>query len=326
MRTSNLRTWLTAICAATLWAGCAGNQPAEAPRAKEPPKPLRLIFITCSAEARFFEPVKKGMRDAAEMLGVQAEFTGTQGVDLTAQAEMVRRAVADGCDGIALNIIHPTAFDEVVKEAIGAGVPVVAFNCDDHSTPNARLSAVNQRYYEAGRKLGQHVAPHVPEKAHVLLTLHDAGISSLEDRQRGIQEALKDKSIVWKVLVGGNRAEQAAEKIAAALREDPEIRIVLGTGQADTEAAGLAVEKHFAGKDYWSAGFDLSPNTLRLVKAGTIRCTIDQQPYIQGFFPVVQLTLYLRYGIAPSSMDAGAAIIDRQNVERVTDLTARGYR
>jgi hypothetical protein len=36
--------------------------------------------------------------------------------------------------------------------------------------------------------------------------------------------------------------------------------------------------------------------------------------------------LYLRYGIMPSNMDAGAAIIDRTNVERVLELTAQKYR
>ena len=64
----------------------------------------------------------------------------------------------------------------------------------------------------------------------------------------------------------------------------------------------------------------------QLIKAGHIRCTIDQQPYIQGFYPVIQLTLYLRYGIMPSDIDAGAAVIDRSNVDRVMELTQQKYR
>jgi simple sugar transport system substrate-binding protein len=289
-------------------------------------KRLRLIFITCSVEGKFFEPVKKGMQDAAAMMGVDAEFTGTRGVDLKAQAEMVRRAVKDGYDGIALNLIHPEAFDDVVKETIQRGVPVVAFNVDDHATPNARLAAVNQRLYDAGRTLAKHLAPAIPAGSHVLMTMHDPGISALEDRLRGEQDVLREKQVRWTVAITGNDAQKGVDVVAAALRQNPDIRIVLGTGQADTEAAGLALEKHFATGGFWSAGFDLSPNTLRLIQKGCIRCTIDQQPYIQGFYPVVQLTLYLRYGIMPSNMDAGAAIIDRTNVERVLELTAQKYR
>jgi hypothetical protein len=41
---------------------------------------------------------------------------------------------------------------------------------------------------------------------------------------------------------------------------------------------------------------------------------------------VVQLTHYLRYGILPSNIDAGAAIIDAKNVAQVKALTERKYR
>jgi simple sugar transport system substrate-binding protein len=239
---------------------------------------------------------------------------------------MVRQAVAGGYDGIALNIIDPQAFDQVIEEAIRQGVPVVGFNVDDQATPNTRLSGVNQRLYEAGRSLAHHVAPQIPEGSHVLMTLHDRGVSALEDRLRGLEEVLEEKGVRGTVTVSGNDAVEGAEVIAAALREHPDIRVILGTGQADTEAAGRAIEKHFPGRGYWAAGFDLSPETLRLIKAGHIRCTVDQQPYVQGFYPVVQLALYLRYGILPADIDAGATIIDRSNADRVLELSRRNYR
>ncbi len=298
----------------------------EPARTSEGPDNLRFIFITTCVDEDFFIPVKKGMEDAARLMGVHCEFTGTHGVDVKEQAEMVRRAVAAGYDGIALNLIHPTAFDDVVAEAIEKGVPVVGFNVDDHLTPNARLSSVNQDVYEAGRTLARRALEFVPPGSHILMTLHDEGVSSLDDRLRGEQEVLKTKNITWTVVVTGRHPEPASHVVTKALRTDPRIRTVLCTGQADTEGAGLAIERDFAGKGYAAAGFDLSPNILRLIKAGHIRFTIDQQPYTQGFYPVVQLALDCRYGLAPSSMDAGAGIIDRRNVERVIELNRKGYR
>lgn len=289
-------------------------------------RPLRLAFITCSVEGKFFEPLRTGMNDAAHRMGVRADFMGTRGVDIPAQIEMVRQAVKDGYDGIALNIIDPVAFDVVIHETLDKGVPVVAFNIDDNATPSARLSGVSQRFVEAGKKLASHLLSSIPENAHVLMTLHDLGISALDDRQRGMQEILRSKNVRWTVLVSGNDSVQGAERIAAALKENPDIRIVLGSGQSDTEAAGRAIRQLFADKDYWAAGFDLSPTTLELIRQGHIRCTVDQQPYIQGFYPVVQLTLLLRYGITPSDMDAGAAIIDASNVEHVMELTKQHIR
>ncbi len=300
----------------------AGNRTAQPKEADS----LRFAFITCCKDAAFFGPVKKGMQDASQSLHVTCDWRGTEDVDLDAQVQLVEQAMETGYDGIALNIIDPQAFDTVIQRAMERGIPVVAFNVDDHATPNVRLSSVSQRLYEAGQRLAEQISESIPDGSHVLLTRHDEGVSALEDRRRGQQDALKDKRLRWTVLTTGSDSEQAVERITETLRQHPEIRIVLGTGQSDTEAAGLAIERNFPRQGYWAAGFDLSPETLRLIQEGSIRCTVDQQPYIQGYYPVVQLTLYLRYGILPSNIDAGATIIDRRNVERVIELTKEEYR
>jgi len=315
-----MKLMLASTC--VLLAGCSMQSSSSRPQTR----PLRLAFVTCVVNAKFFEPVRKGVNDAAEMMGVEADFMGTEGIDVKAQAEMVRQAAEDGYDGIAVNLIDQEAFDRVVQETMDKGIPVVGFNTDDHATPNARMSCVNQQLYEAGQSLARHVLPHIPDGAHVLMTMHDEGVSSLEDRLAGEQAVLKTKNIRWTVVVTGNDSVKGADIITETLKANPDIRIVLDTGQADTEAAGRAIEKSFAGKGYWSAGFDLSPDTLRLISAGHIRCTVDQQPYIQGFYPVIQLTQYLRYGIMPSNIDAGAAIVDASNADEVMELTRLQYR
>ena len=287
---------------------------------------LRFAFVTTCVNEDFFKPVKKGMADAAAKMGVECVFVGTPEVDLKAQAEMVRKAAADGYDGIAVCMIDAEAFDGVVAEAMDKGIPVVAFNTDDNRTPNRRLSGVCQDLYKAGRSVGERALKFIPEKSKILMTVHSDNISALEDRLRGEQDVLKEKGITWKRVVTGTTPEGSAEVIAAALKEDPEIKIVLCTGQADTEGAGRAIEKHFAGKGYAAAGFDLSPQILRLIKAGHIKFTIDQQPYIQGFYPVIQLALYCRYGIRPSNIDVGATAISADNVDAVIGLSAKGYR
>lgn len=287
---------------------------------------IKLAFITCARDAQFFIPVKKGMNDAAGMMGVQCSWIGTEGVDLEAQAQLLRKAVEEGYDGIAFNIIDPDAFDEVIQEAIDAGVPVVGFNVDDHATANPRLSSVNQQLYEAGKRLGEHVSSRIPAGSCVLLTKHDEGVSALDDRARGIQDALAEKDIKWEILISGNDAVEGAEVISKTIKANPEIDLVLNTGQADTEATGRALEVMGNSSECWSAGFDLSTKTLQLIRDGYIHCTIDQQPYIQGFYPVIQLTQYLRYGIMPSDINAGAAIVDRSNVDLVMELVKQDFR
>jgi len=316
-----MKTLAWMVASGALMLGSAVGEPPPAQ-----PDELRFLFITCCRDEAFFRPVKKGMTDAARAMQVRCEFTGTEGVDVKAQAAMVRKAVADGYHGIALNIIDPTAFDDVVAEAVGRGVPVVAFNVDDHSTPNARLAAVCQDYLKAGRALATQALPSIPPNTKVLITQHDVGISSLDDRMRGIQEVLARHRIPWKVVCTTNDPPKAIEVVTRELKADASIRFVLATGLTDTEAAGRAIERDFAGQGYGAAGFDLAPEILRLIQKGVIRMTTDQQPYIQGYYPVVQLALFCRFGIRPSNIDAGAAIITSKEVDRVVELTRLGYR
>lgn len=300
-------------------------------------EPLRFIFISHCEDEAFFNPVKKGMQDAAAAMNVQCQFTGTDGVDLKSQAELVRKAVADGCDGIALSIIDAHAFDDAISEAIGKGIPVVAFNVDaqpikgdlpkeNGPAHNRRLSAVCQDFSKAGRTLGEKALEFIPKGSKVLLTQHDHGIAALDERLRGMQEVLKRHGVTWKVICTTNEPKKAVELIAAELKANRDIRFVLGTGQTDTEAAGVAVERDFSHRGCAVAGFDLSPEILRLITAGVIRFSIDQQPYIQGYYPVVQLALYCRYGILPSDVDTGAGIVTAGNVGRVIPLTQKHYR
>ena len=303
------------------------------PRQPEQTEPgqenLKFIFITCIVDEVFFNPVKKGMEDAARMMDVECTFTGTEGVDIVAQAELVRQAIKDGYDGIALNIIDPEGFDAVASEAAEAGIPLLAFNIDDHATPNDRLSTVSQSFYEAGKTMGKEAAKFIPDGSEILMTRHDEGVSALNDRLRGAQDGLKEagrENVKWKVVITGNTAAKSAEVIGRELRANSNIKFVLGTGQADTEGAGTAIKNNFANQGYKSAGFDLSRETLKSIMEGHTIFTIDQQPYIQGFYPVIQLTLLKRYGIMPSSIDAGAAMITSKNAESVLQLTEQHYR
>lgn len=294
--------------------------------ADTPAHELRFLLVTPFVDYTFFAPVKKGMQDAAKSMGVQAVFDGTKNGDVKSLAAKVTQAVQDGYDGIALNIVDPVAFDGVIVEAMRNGVPVIAFNVDDSRTPNARLAAVGQNMLAAGRAFGLEIAAAVPDKSQLLITMHDPNISALEDRSSGIKEVLMSRGVSWIELITGTDREQAITKIRAALAANPAIKIIVGTGSADTEAAGLAIERYLSGQGYASAGFDLSPDILRLVKAGVIRFTIDQQPYLQGYLSVVNLTLYKRYGLKPSTIDTGATIITADQVERIVELSQRNYR
>ena len=51
-------------------------------------------------------------------------------------------------------------------------------------------------------------------------------------------------------------------------------------------------QKGLAAQGVKAGGYDLTPTTQQTIASGAMQFTIDQQPYLQGFFPVLQLYLY----------------------------------
>ena len=285
---------------------------------------LKLRLLTIAVGEELFNVVRKGMQDAATAMGVDAELDGTPEVDADELIRLTRRAIADGVDGIGLNIIEADRFTAVIAEAKAESIPVVAFNIDAGRTASGNLSYIAQDLRAAGAALGRRAAGSIPKGSKVIITVHDDGVWALEERMAGIKAALSDQDIEWKVVCTGQEPIKGAERLREALGAFPAIAL-LGTGNGDTEACGL-VAKSMAASAPYVGGFDLSPGIVELIDAGFIDCSIDQQPYAQGFYPVVQLTLHLRYGLMPSSFDAGAAFIDRSNVNSVRELSRRSIR
>jgi simple sugar transport system substrate-binding protein len=60
-----------------------------------------------------------------------------------------------------------------------------------------------------------------------------------------------------------------------------------------TQAVAQVVQKYkLRDKGVKAGGFDTLTKTIELLKANQLDFTIDQQAYLQGFLPVVQLFLY----------------------------------
>jgi simple sugar transport system substrate-binding protein len=74
------------------------------------------------------------------------------------------------------------------------------------------------------------------------------------------------------------------------------------------------------------AGFDLSAPIVDGINSGYIDVVIDQQPFIQGYMPIVQLYLSTKFGMAGLAMDTGAAFVTKANIDAIAPLAAQQIR
>jgi simple sugar transport system substrate-binding protein len=72
-------------------------------------------------------------------------------------------------------------------------------------------------------------------------------------------------------------------------------------------------------------GYDLLPKTLELLDQGHIDFTIDQQPYLQGFYPVMQLYLYkISDGLTgPAETNTGLLFVEQDDAAQYLETESR---
>jgi simple sugar transport system substrate-binding protein len=93
-----------------------------------------------------------------------------------------------------------------------------------------------------------------------------------------------------------------------------------------TQGVAQVMEKYgLHEKGVRGGGYDLTPKTLELLKADHIDFTIDQQPYLQGFYPVVQLYLYTISGglTGPADTNTGLVFLTKEAAAQYLDTTSR---
>src|SRR3990172_6773780 len=74
------------------------------------------------------------------------------------------------------------------------------------------------------------------------------------------------------------------------------------------------------------AGFDLSPATIAAIKGGWTGLVIDQQEWLQGYLPILQICLTKVYGFSGLYINTGAGFVDKSNVDSVAPLAEKNIR
>lgn len=267
---------------------------------------MNYQYITGYRNEDFFDDVKRGMNDAAQDFSVEVSFLGVDDGDTQALSRLIDDAIRAGVDGLAVNIVHPTRLHDALLRCKEAGIPVVTFNIDGET--QLRLATVSQNFHEAGMALGKLMCQRVRPGEEILITQHDAGISALDERAAGICEALRARDVRVRRLVAGNTPEIAKASILQVLAENRAIGTILGTGQSDTHGAGLAALA-LPERTLTIAGFDVCEDILQMLRSGVITATVEQQPYIQGYFPLLLLHQYVCRGMKPFDINTGNSIL-----------------
>jgi len=285
----------------------------------------KYVVICHASAVPFFVPVKNGALDAGKMLGVDVNYTGPAGFDIKAQIEFIKAAIAEGVDGIATTMPNPDAFNDVVQEAMGKGIPVLALNAD--APASGRLAYIGQGNYDAGASMGREIVKLLPSGGHVMLALHTPGAFNLEERISGIKNVLDAKGgFTYDVVGTTTDMVKATTLIGSYYHGHPETKGFFGVEDITGSAIAHVIDQEKLGGKVYGGAFDLVPDVMAAIKNGNMQFTIDQQPYLQGFQSVIQLYLLSKYKLNPTDVNTGIAPVKKDTVDAVMEFAEKGYR
>jgi simple sugar transport system substrate-binding protein len=288
-------------------------------------KKYKFVFVNHVTTNVFFTPTQYGAADASKLLGCEYQWTGSESSNVSQMVTTLNTAVTGGADGIAVALIDLHAFNAPVEAALKAGIPVVAYNAD--AVGNARLSYIGQDLKKAGELMGERIVAAVGS-GDVGLFIATPGSANLQPRIEGVEKAIKSsgKPITTHSIATG--AAQAGEQsaIEAWYQSHSSAKGLYSVDGGSTESLAKVMQKlGLVSKGVHAGGFDLSEQTQKLLSEGNIDFTIDQQPYLQGFLPVLQLFMYKVSGslTGPSDVDTGLKFIDKDSVKPYLQTKSR---
>jgi simple sugar transport system substrate-binding protein len=249
-------------------------------------KDATIAMVTHGDGGSFWAVAKRGAEDGAKAMGVKLAYQESNN-DPQAQAQMIEAAVSQKVDGLAVSAPNVDAIRGAVRKAVDAGIPVITLNsgADDFQSLGA-MTHVGQTEEIAGEGAGAQLQEAGAKK--LLCVIHEQSNIGLNQRCDGARKGFGGEVVNLQVK-GTDDIQTTLTEIQSKLQSDKSFDAVLALNPDIAIAARDAVKG--AGSSAKLATFDLSGDVVKAIQADEILFAVDQQQYLQGYLPVVFLTL-----------------------------------
>jgi simple sugar transport system substrate-binding protein len=296
---------------------------------------VHLRFFAGGAEGDAFASiVYNGALQAAKDTGAQVDYVFS-GWKAETMVQQLREAVAAKPDGIAM-MGHPgnDAIMPLAEQASKAGIKMMYQNVPlDAVTAKFGGGYVGAQQAAQGKALGEEsVRRFGLKKGETAIVLGPFD----QQPERYVREGATADALEaagLKVIRIPSPPEWAADPnqaipvITAAFTANTDTKAIIYPGGQLLGNAGVYMKA--AGKkpgEVVNIGFDTSPQIVQGFQDGWVQLTADQQPFLQGYMPILSLCQQVVYGLAPINVDTGAGFVTPDNYKAVADLAKEGLR
>jgi simple sugar transport system substrate-binding protein len=285
---------------------------------------VTIAMVTHGDGGSFWSVAKKGAEDAAEALGVTLRYSESNN-DPEEQAQLIEAAVTEEVDGLAVSAPNPDAIRDAVQTAVDAGIPVITLNSGaEEAESMGAITHVGQTETIAGEGAGAQLKEAGATK--IICVIHEQGNVGLNQRCEGAAEGFGGDVENLQV-AGTSDISTTLTEIQSKLESDNSIDGVLALNPDIAVAARDAIAG--ASSEATLGTFDLSADVIQAIEDDEIAFAVDQQQYLQGYLPVVFLTLNktnLNTVGGGLPVLTGPGFVTKENAAEIKELAEAGTR
>jgi simple sugar transport system substrate-binding protein len=317
---------VSATAAASALLAACSSSPSSTAAASSGKNPFPTVpnqkyyFVNHADTNEFFTPTKYGFADAASLLGLPTPvWSGSANSVDSEMISAANTAISAKAAGIATSVID-SSMATPVKNAMDAGIPVITYNADGiytHGVPQIytnRLAYVGQALYLSGQAMGEQIKSLIPAGGDIVVFIATPGTGNIQPRYDGAVSVLGSSYSVTEIGTSTVDATELSTEKSYLLGHKSTLKGAFAVDSGST--ANLTAALTSTGLAIPAGGFDTDPRTLNGLKAGTLKFSIFQDPYLQGFLPTLYLYLYNLSGaqLAPPDTDTGLTVLSPSNV------------
>ena len=286
----------------------------------------RYVFVTANVNLPYWQEAHAGLNDAAQTIGVKAEFAGPATYSPEEELKAFQDAVTARPAGILVSPARAKLFQDAIDSAVSAGIPVI---CVDSDSPDSRrILFIGTDNYRAGVESARRMASLLHGNGRILLITILAQFN-LNERLRGVLETFGPQPIeISEVIDDEGDPSKAEAETAAILFHKEKVDGILCLEASGGTGAAKALQRLALYGKIPIVAMDKDPDTLDWIKKGVISATISQKPYAMSYYGLKFLDdlhhnivhQFSDWRTAPASplptwVDTGTAVVDKDNVE-----------
>lgn len=274
----------------------------------------KVHLITMDKRDQHWYTLNDGAAKMAELLGIEYVWVAPETKNTTKQIEAIYQSVEDGADLIMLAANDPVAVCTAIEDAKAQGVMFIYVDSPANQEAITTLSTNN---YFAGVTAGEAMLGELDAIGISSGLIGIIGVNtetnSTVNRELGFRNVIERDGRFQLLKTEYMDGDPEASELAGAtmIAENPTLVGLFGTNEGSTEGVGKAIKANKP--EVIGIGIDRSEENLNLIRAGSLKAVLAQNPYTMGYLGMAQAYAALEgLETGPQELNTGISLLRKR--------------